>query len=87
MIRVAAVGDLHVGTDSRDTLRPAFLELPQCADVLLLAGDLTTTPRTAIRCCRAARCPGRRRQRAAVNATLLAGASLRTSSHAPCRKR
>jgi Icc-related predicted phosphoesterase len=41
VIRVAAVGDVHVGLDSRGTLRPAFLELPDCADVLLLAGDLT----------------------------------------------
>src|SRR5207245_10042163 len=40
-IRVAAVGDLHVGEDSRGTLRAAFRELPECADVLLLAGDLT----------------------------------------------
>jgi len=41
LIRVAAVGDVHVGDDSRGTLRPAFRELPECADVLLLAGDLT----------------------------------------------
>jgi Icc-related predicted phosphoesterase len=41
VIRLAAVGDLHVGTDSPGTLRPAFLELPECADLLLLAGDLT----------------------------------------------
>jgi Icc-related predicted phosphoesterase len=38
---VAAVGDVHAGEDSRGTLRPAFLELPRCADALLLAGDLT----------------------------------------------
>lgn len=41
MIRVAAVGDVHAGADSAGTLRPAFGELPDCADVLLLAGDLT----------------------------------------------
>src|SRR5205085_11594663 len=41
VIRVAAVGDIHAGRDSVDTLRSAFLELPNCADVLLLAGDLT----------------------------------------------
>jgi Icc-related predicted phosphoesterase len=41
VIRIAAVGDLHMGTDSRGTLRDAFAELPSCADVLLLAGDLT----------------------------------------------
>ncbi|AEW93134.1 MULTISPECIES: metallophosphoesterase family protein [Streptomycetaceae] len=41
MIRVAAVGDIHMGDDSRGLLRPAFEALPQCADLLLLAGDLT----------------------------------------------
>ncbi|MEU3948818.1 metallophosphoesterase [Streptomyces sp. NPDC029526] len=41
MIRIAAVGDIHLGPDSRGLLRPAFETLPECADVLLLAGDLT----------------------------------------------
>ncbi|MFD5073452.1 metallophosphoesterase [Streptomyces sp. NPDC058371] len=41
MIRVAAVGDIHMGPDSRGLLRPAFDTLPECADLLLLAGDLT----------------------------------------------
>jgi Icc-related predicted phosphoesterase len=41
MIRVAAVGDIHMGLDSRGLLRPAFDTLPDCADLLLLAGDLT----------------------------------------------
>jgi Icc-related predicted phosphoesterase len=41
MTRVAAVGDIHLGPESRGTLRPAFETLPDCADVLLLAGDLT----------------------------------------------
>ncbi|MEV7690840.1 metallophosphoesterase family protein [Streptomyces bungoensis] len=41
MIRVAAVGDIHMGLDSQGALRPSFETLPQCADVLLLAGDLT----------------------------------------------
>jgi Icc-related predicted phosphoesterase len=41
MIRVAAVGDIHMGPDSRGLLRPAFETLPECADLLLLAGDLT----------------------------------------------
>lgn len=41
MIRVAAVGDIHFGTDSAGRLRPWWDELPECADVLLLAGDLT----------------------------------------------
>ncbi|GGM15274.1 metallophosphoesterase [Streptomyces fumigatiscleroticus] len=41
MIRVAAVGDIHMGPDSPGLLRPAFDTLPDCADLLLLAGDLT----------------------------------------------
>ena len=41
MIRVAAVGDIHVSARSRGTLRPHFLALSGRADVLLLAGDLT----------------------------------------------
>ncbi|MFI6144858.1 metallophosphoesterase [Streptomyces sp. NPDC051109] len=41
MIRVAAVGDVHLGPDSAGLLRPAFDTLGTCADVLLLAGDLT----------------------------------------------
>ncbi|QIS18435.1 metallophosphoesterase family protein [Nocardia terpenica] len=40
-IRVAAVGDVHLGTGSAGLLRPALRALPGCADVLLLAGDLT----------------------------------------------
>ncbi|MFF8034666.1 MULTISPECIES: metallophosphoesterase [unclassified Streptomyces] len=41
MIRVAAVGDIHMGPDTRGVLRPAFDTLSECADLLLLAGDLT----------------------------------------------
>ena len=41
MIRVAAVGDLHYGIGSKDILRPSLEHLPQRADLLLLAGDLT----------------------------------------------
>ena len=41
MIRVAAVGDIHMGPDSQGALRPAFETLGDCADLLLLAGDLT----------------------------------------------
>lgn len=41
MIRVAAVGDIHLGPDSRGLLRPAFATLGERADLLLLAGDLT----------------------------------------------
>ncbi|MGW0007200.1 metallophosphoesterase family protein [Nocardia grenadensis] len=40
-MRIAAVGDVHLGTDSRGMLRPALRDLPEHADVLLLAGDLT----------------------------------------------
>jgi Icc-related predicted phosphoesterase len=45
VIRVAAAGDLHVGVDSRGSLRPSFQEAAARADALLLAGDLTTTGR------------------------------------------
>jgi Icc-related predicted phosphoesterase len=41
MIRVAAVGDVHLGEDACGHLRPALERLPDVADVLLLAGDLT----------------------------------------------
>ncbi|WP_330261169.1 metallophosphoesterase family protein [Streptomyces sp. NBC_00539] len=41
MIRVAAVGDIHLGPGSEGTLRPAFETLGAHADLLLLAGDLT----------------------------------------------
>jgi Icc-related predicted phosphoesterase len=41
LIRVAAVGDLHVGRDSAGTIRPRLARLADQADVLLLAGDLT----------------------------------------------
>lgn len=41
MLRVAAVGDLHVGVDSVGQLRGGFAHLAEQADVLLLAGDLT----------------------------------------------
>ncbi|MEU6478677.1 metallophosphoesterase [Streptomyces sp. NPDC047017] len=41
MIRVAAVGDIHMAPETQGTLRPAFETLPDCADLLLLAGDLT----------------------------------------------
>jgi Icc-related predicted phosphoesterase len=41
MIRIAAVGDLHYGVGSADILRPSLQHLPDRADLLLLAGDLT----------------------------------------------
>lgn len=41
MIRVAAVADLHAGTDSAGTYKPALEGIEEKADVLLIAGDLT----------------------------------------------
>jgi len=41
MIRVAAVGDVHLGEDLRGSLRPRLAGIADHADVLLLAGDLT----------------------------------------------
>lgn len=41
MIRVAAVGDIHLGPGSEGSLRPALAGLGDHADLLLLAGDLT----------------------------------------------
>jgi Icc-related predicted phosphoesterase len=41
MVRVAAVGDVHLDEDVVGRYRPALEQLSGCADVLLLAGDLT----------------------------------------------
>jgi Icc-related predicted phosphoesterase len=41
VIRIAAVGDVHLGEDARGLLRPALEHVEEHADVLLLAGDLT----------------------------------------------
>lgn len=41
MIRIAAVGDVHVDSDVLGRYRPALEKLPDVADVLLIAGDLT----------------------------------------------
>ena len=41
MIRIAAVGDLHVGDDGAETWRDALAPVSDEADLLLLAGDLT----------------------------------------------
>jgi Icc-related predicted phosphoesterase len=41
MIRIAAVGDVHVDQDVLGRYRPALEELPDRADALLVAGDLT----------------------------------------------
>jgi Icc-related predicted phosphoesterase len=40
-VRVAAVGDVHIGLEGGGMLRPLLDRLPEEADVLLLAGDLT----------------------------------------------
>lgn len=50
MIRIAAAGDLHFGTDSAGSLRPRLEHLPERADLFLVAGDLTRlgTPEEAI---------------------------------------
>ena len=41
MIRVAAVGDIHIGVGDEGRFRPHLDHLGERADVLLLAGDLT----------------------------------------------
>ncbi|MFI5936894.1 metallophosphoesterase [Actinoplanes sp. NPDC051494] len=41
MIRIAAVGDVHVDKDVLGRYRPALDQLPGVADALLIAGDLT----------------------------------------------
>ena len=41
MIRLAAVGDVHCGTDAGSQIRSQFATVPDHADALLLAGDLT----------------------------------------------
>lgn len=41
LVRVAAVADLHYGKASQGKLRPLFAEIADCADVLVIAGDLT----------------------------------------------
>ncbi|MCC7021274.1 MAG: metallophosphoesterase [Thermomicrobiales bacterium] len=41
MIRIAAMADVHFGPDAAGTLGPHLASLPERADILLLAGDLT----------------------------------------------
>nr|WP_217913490.1 metallophosphoesterase [Miltoncostaea marina] len=41
-MRVAAMADVHFGRDSAGTLRPHLRDIGHEADVLLIAGDLTT---------------------------------------------
>lgn len=40
-VRVAAIGDLHVGETHRGRYAPLFAEISERADVLVLCGDLT----------------------------------------------
>jgi Icc-related predicted phosphoesterase len=40
-VRVAAAGDIHVGRDTNGRLAAALDGIEECADLLLLAGDLT----------------------------------------------
>jgi Icc-related predicted phosphoesterase len=41
VIRIAAIGDLHFGIESEGSFRARAGDLRSCADVLLVAGDLT----------------------------------------------
>jgi Icc-related predicted phosphoesterase len=43
VIRIAAAGDLHASDSSRERVRHSFEQVEHEADVILLAGDLTTT--------------------------------------------
>jgi Icc-related predicted phosphoesterase len=40
-IRVAASADIHAGSEDGDRVREAFAHVEECADLVLLAGDLT----------------------------------------------
>jgi Icc-related predicted phosphoesterase len=46
-IRVAAAGDIHCRESRRSQIRKAFQELPGEVDLVLLAGDLTSTGESA----------------------------------------
>jgi Icc-related predicted phosphoesterase len=43
MVRVAAAGDIHASEATRERLERAFADVESQADLVLLAGDLTTT--------------------------------------------
>jgi uncharacterized protein len=43
VIRIAAAGDVHASEATRERLEASFAELAGSADLVLLAGDLTTT--------------------------------------------
>ena len=42
MIRLAAAADVHLGRDPAGSLRPHLQDIDRHADMLLIAGDLTT---------------------------------------------
>lgn len=46
-MKIAAIGDLHVNEDSVAPYRDIFLEISDCADILILAGDLTNFGKTS----------------------------------------
>jgi uncharacterized protein len=41
-VRIAAAGDIHITEANRDAVARAFREVDEAADLILLAGDLTT---------------------------------------------
>jgi Icc-related predicted phosphoesterase len=41
VVRLAAMSDLHYGRLAQGTLAPLFAQISECADVLLLCGDMT----------------------------------------------
>src|SRR3954449_11403331 len=43
VIRIAAAGDVHASEATRERIERAFATVAEEADVILLAGDLTTT--------------------------------------------
>jgi uncharacterized protein len=43
MVRIAAAGDVHASELTQDRIRVAFADVQREADLVLLAGDLTTT--------------------------------------------
>jgi uncharacterized protein len=47
VIRIAAAGDLHASETTRDRIYEAFRHIEREADIVLLAGDLTTTGEVA----------------------------------------
>lgn len=45
-VRVAAIGDLHIGETGEPDYRPLFAEVSERADILVLCGDLTNYGKT-----------------------------------------